>query len=283
MGLESFAALTQAQEQLLSKKYGFGSLALLSLRSLGGPIVFHAKAAQLADSSLASSLSLSAQSGSLTCKPKLSTSGSQSFSVQYSASAALTLSGLASLDTSGVSTGQVTALIKHKRATAEITVSHPKAVKVTAVAGKKKCGLGLEVEYNHAAGRVVTYNFLKYWKSKGNVVVLKHISSDALHYAPGDFLLSYYTRATPKTQIAAKASLNWALKDVSIEFGADYKHSDDVTLRGKVDSQGRLAAGVTKAFSKGVEVTIGTEVDAKRAAQAGVSDYRFGARVDLEI
>ena len=283
MGLESYSSLTKPQEHLLAKKYCFGSLAFLSLHSLGGPIAFKAKAAQQADSSVVSSISLSVKSASLTCKPKLSNSGSQSFSLQYPASSALTIRALALRSPDGVSSGQVTALIKHKHATAEITVSHPQAVKVAAVVGKRKYGLGVEAEYDAAAGRVVTYNFLEYFKGKGCRVVLQHVSTDALHYKPGDFLLSYYTRASKTTHIAAKAMMNWERKDVSIEFGADYKHSDSVTLRGKIDSQGRLAAGMTKSFGEGVEVSVGTEVDSRRAAHTGVSDYRFGARVDIAI
>lgn len=283
MGLESYTSLTKPQENLLAKKYCFGSLAFLSLQSIGGPAVFKAKAAQQADSSVVSSLSLSIKSASLTWKPKLSNSGSQSFSLQYPASSALTVRALVSRSPDGVSTGQVTALIKQKHAIAEITVSHPEAVKVAAVVGKKKYGLGLEAKYDVSAKRVVTYNFLEYFKGKRCRVVLQHISTDALHYKPGDFLLSYYTRASEKTHIAAKAMMNWGRKDVAIEFGADYKHSDSVTLRGKIDSEGRLAAGLTKSFGKDVEVSVGTEVDSRRAAHTGVSDYRFGARVDIAI
>jgi len=182
-----------------------------------------------------------------------------------------------------MASAQVTALVKQKSAKAEVTVSHPPAVKVAVVAGKKSYGVGVEAEYEGAAGRLVTYNFLQYYKGKDFRVVLKHVSTDALHYTPGDFHLSYFSRTSPKTQLAAKALLTWASKAISIEFGASHQYSEDVTLRGKVDSQGQMAAGVTKSFGKDVQVSIGTEVDAKKAAQMGVSDYHFGARVDIAI
>lgn len=283
MGLEGFCCLTKPQEHLLSKKYCFGSLALLSLHSAGGPVVFKAKAAQQPDSSVSASTSLSVKAGAVTFSPKLSTTGSKSLSFSYSASSSLMLRALASLSSSDQASAQVTAVVKQKLAKAEITASHPPAVKVAVVTGKKCCGVGVEAEYEVAAGRVVTYNFLQYYKGKDFRVVLKHLSTDALHYTLGDFHLSYYSRTSPKTQLAAKALLNWASKDICIEFGATYEHSGDVTLRAKVDSQGRLAAGVTKAIGKDVMVSMGTEVDAKKAAQMGVSDYHFGARVDIEI
>lgn len=72
-GLDSFSSLTKPQENILSKKYCFGSLTLLSLRSIGGPIVFQAKAAQQTNASLSASTSLSVKAGAVTCSPKLST------------------------------------------------------------------------------------------------------------------------------------------------------------------------------------------------------------------
>ena len=283
MGLESFASLTKAQEDLLSKKYCFGSLALLKMHSLGGPIVFKAKSAHHSDASVDASTSLSIKPASLTLTTKLSTSGPKSLSVIYPASSAFTTRVTAILSPSGTASGEISGTYSHKHLQTDVTVKYPHALKVSAVGGKKEHGVGLEAEYNAASGRFVTYNFLKYLKGKNYRVVLKHVSTDELQYKPGEIWLSYYGKTGTKTKIGAKAALNWETKNVEIEFGAAYQHSENLTLRGKLNSQGKVAAAVTKGVGKGLDVSLGTEVDIRKAAHLGVSDYNIGARVDIEL
>ena len=283
MGLESFAGLSQKQEDLLSKKYCFGALALVRLVSKGGPITFSAKTAQLPDSSLTSSASLQIKESKLTCRPKVYSSGTRSFQLEYEASDSLKLKGDISLPASNDPKLTFSGEYSDQGLRCKAAITNPTAIKVTATAGKDTSGFGVDGQFDLAKNRFVTYNFLKYWGGDRYRVVAKHQSLNKDKYEWGDFALSYYSTTSEKTTVAAKAVFNWPRKAAFIEFGGVYQFAKDVKVRGELNSHGVVGVGVSKEFGDRVQVSLATQVDSQKAASLGVSDYRLGTRVDINL
>lgn len=283
MGLESFSSVTEEQESLLQKKYCFGSLALFRLRSEAPQIAFRAKASQQRDSTVSASAALEVKEGKVTCSPKFYTNNTRSLSVEYEAAENLKFKGKCTLVPTEPVNTVFSAEFANDQVRALFALSNPSTAQFTSTFGCKTSGVSVDTKFDLAKNRFTTYNFLAYWAAKNNVLALKHESTHEDEYAWGDFVLSYFCETSEKTKVGAKATLNWHWKDTTIDFGGSYKYSPDVELRGKLNNHGLIAAGITKAFSDAVKVTLAVQVDSQKAAHAGTSDYLLGARVDLNL
>ena len=283
MVVDSFSGQTLKQEQLLAKKYNYFSWALLSLASKTNK-TFKARLAQNSDGSVAAATSLEVSHKELKVKPKLRSSGAGRLTVEYEANKNLKLKGEVNAQTTSDKwDGSLSAEFLKDHQRAKLALKYPLAAQLTATGEQGDWAWGLDLKYDQAAERFTTYNLLGSWSKDNCRLVFKHVGLDKTKYAFGNWVYSYYHRVSDKTVIGSSVKVNWPDKETFIEFGGVHQQTPDLELRAKVDSKGILAAGLTKSSTSELKFSLAAQVDAKKAAQAGVSDYQFGVRLDFSV
>lgn len=283
MVVDSFSGLTLKQEQLFTKKYSYFSWVLINLVSKANK-TFKARIAQNSDGSVAASTSLEMPHEHLKLRPKLRSSGAGRLTVEYEASKNLKLKGEVNAQAGGEKLdGSASAEYLQDHLRAKVALKYPLAAQLTATGEQGQWAWGLDFKYDQAAQRFTTYNLLCGWSKDNCRLVFKHVGLDKTKYAFGDWVYSYYHKVSEKTTLGSSVKVNWPAKETYIEFGGVYQQTPDLELRGKVDSKGIFAAGLTKTSSSELKFSVAAQVDAAKAAQTGVSDYQFGVRLDFSV
>ena len=279
--VDSFSGQTLKQEQLLSKKYNFLSWALINLVSKEDK-TFKARIAQNNDGSIAGSTSLEMPYKRRVLKYKLRASGAGRLAVEYT-KRSLKLKGEVNAQPASEKwDGSVSAEYTKPHNRAKVALTYPLAAQLTATGEQGHWIWGLDLKYDQAAQRLTTYDFLGSWNKRLFKFVFKHVSVDKTKYAFGDWVYSYYQSAG-RMKLGSSIIVNWPTKETFLEFGGVYKQADDLKFRAKVNSKGILAAGLTKTCSANLNLSVAIQVDAKKAAKAGVSDYQLGVRLDFVV
>lgn len=283
MVVDSFAGQTLKQEQLLNKKYSFFSWALINLVSKANK-TFKARLAQNNDGSVAASASLEVPHKQLVIRDKFRASGAGRLTVEYEASKNLKLKGEVNAQLASEKwDGSLSAEFLQDHHRAKVALKYPLAAQLTATGEQGEWVWGLDFKYDQAAQRFTTYNLLGGWSKDNCRLMFKHVGLDKTKYAFGDWIYSYYHKISEKTTLGSSVIVNWPTKETYIEFGGVHQQASDLELRGKVDSKGILAAGLTKTCSNELKLSVAAQVDAKKAATAGVSDYQLGVRLDFSV
>lgn len=283
MVVDSFSGQTLKQEQALSKKYNYFSWVLLNLVSKAHK-TFKARLAQNNDGSVAASTSLEVPHRHLQLRSKLRSSGAGRLTVEYEANENLKLKWEANAQTASDKwDGSVSAEFLQSHYRAKLALKYPLAAQLTATHEQGQWAWGLDLMYDQAAGRFTTYSMLGAWSNINSRLVFKHVGLDKTKYAFGDWVYSYYHLIEERTTLASSVYVNWPTKETYLEFGGVYQQAPDVELRAKVDSKGILSAGLTKTSSSLLKISLAAQVDAKKAAQTGVSDYQLGVRLDFSV
>ena len=285
MGLEGFAVLTKKQEDLLKKTYCLQTSALVTLTTNSGPFLFKARASQRPDTSSVAKASLQIKKEKITLTPKRKTDGTSMYVLEYAHNADLKMkSECRVVNTLAERAYETTVSVEYSQPKykAKLAIVEPNlAMKASATLGTEELGVAFDGKFDFAARRLVGYSFAQYWLQKQHRVVFKHVGVDKTQFALGDFFLSYFQTTSDKTAVAACIKYSHPKKETFIEFGGSHALTGDTELRGKVDSNGLLAAAFTRTFNESVKLTLATQVDVKKIVQANVSDYKFGLRLDL--
>ena len=285
MVVDSFDGQTLGQEQLLNKKYSFFSWVLVNIVTNKAYKIFKARVAQNNDGSVAASSSLELSNYEpLVIREKLRGSGAGRLSVEYNASDNLKLKGTVNAQlASDKSDGSVSAEFLHKNHRAKLALKYPLAAQLTATGQHGDWVWGLDFNYDQAAKRLTTYNLLGGWSKDNCRLMFKHVGLDKTKYAFGDWIYSYYHKISFATTLGACVTVSWPTKETYIEFGGVHQYGDGLVLRGKIDSKGILAAGLTRMYSQELRISVAAQVDAKKVAATGVSDYQLGVRLDFSV
>ena len=282
MVVDSFAGQTLKQKDVLTKKYSYFSWALVNLVSKANK-TFRARLVQNSDGAAAST-SLEIPHKDLVLRPKIRSSGDCRCSLDYAVDSKLKLKGEVNAKaTSSQLEGSVSAELVQPQLRAKASLKYPAAAQLTATAESGEWVAGFDFKYDHATQRLVTYDLLCGFNRNNCRLVFKHVGLDKSQYAMGDWVYSYYQKVSEKTVLAACVTVNWPTKATYIEFGGVYQQAPDLELRAKADSKGLIAAGLTHTASKELKLSVAAQVDAKKAAQAGVSDYLLGVRLDFAV
>mmetsp|Transcript_11236 Transcript_11236/g.34622 ORF Transcript_11236/g.34622 Transcript_11236/m.34622 type:complete len:145 (-) Transcript_11236:676-1110(-) len=90
---------------------------------------------------------------------------------------------------------------------------------------------------------------------------------------------SYYHKVSSKMQCGTEFSKASKKSDVNIAFGCQYKLDKDLTVKGKVDSEGILSASYKHKISNISTLTLASQVDTVNLAES--SKHKFGLILNL--
>mmetsp|Transcript_6258 Transcript_6258/g.9285 ORF Transcript_6258/g.9285 Transcript_6258/m.9285 type:complete len:295 (+) Transcript_6258:1391-2275(+) len=289
--LESFSGLTQKQEDLLSKYYCFGSLAILTIHTTEDKLTFHSRSALRRPETaqpMLSSAWLQYTQGQALIKAKRRTDGLSHYTLEWTPKDLIpNLKAKAECKVTyphSKTEAEPSATIEytHKNAKAKVTLAdNPTSVKASVTAGAPELGVGVDAKYDFKLGRFSAYNFAMWWNKNSSRLVLKHLGSNKSQYSIGDIQLSYYQRLSSRTTIGTLVSKNWGTRKVSMEVGGEYDYDAKTLLKGKFDSEGKVGLALQRELSPNLKFTVASEVDTKQITASALNEYKLGFRFDF--
>lgn len=75
------------------------------------------------------------------------------------------------------------------------------ALSLSAVAGTRKFGAGLDLGYNAKDSKLTTYNATAYWHEDNHQLALKHESKNSDEVALGNLVFSAYKKVSDDLQV----------------------------------------------------------------------------------
>lgn len=283
--VEGYGGLSKKQEDLLRLGYCFRSLATVTLLTNASPLTFKARAAQKVEGNVLASTSLKMVQDKFTFTPKRRTDGMAQYSLEYAANAETKARAEAkTTEKAGTKSTEITVSAEYRGADFVVKAAgvHPNpALKLSGTWQKTNHGVGFDGKFLASSSRFVNYNFATWYASNDQWVVFKHNGSDANKYALGELVLSYYREVAPTTHLAGLAKFHIPSKSTYLEFGGDYKWSDSITLRGKVNSSGLLGLGLTRKILATLNLTLGAQFDTTKLRTDSITGYKFGFKLDF--
>lgn len=81
--------------------------------------------------------------------------------------------------------------------------------------------------------------------------------------------------------LGAEVKANWENRSTGITVGGDYRYDEKTLLKGKLNSDGKLAGALVRNLNRDMKFTIAAEVDANRMTNSTINDFRLGFRLDF--
>lgn len=283
--VEGYGNLTKKQEDLFRLGYCFKSLATVTLLTNASPLTFKARAAQKVEGNVLASTSLKMVHDKVTFTPKRRSDGLVQHTLEYAANPDLKAKAEAkTTEKAGVKNTEITVSAEYRGEDFVVKAAgvHPNpALKLSGTWQRNDHGVGFDGKFLASSSRFVNYNFATWYVTKDQWVVIKHNGSDATKYALGEVALSYYRDVGAGTHVAGLAKFHIPSKSVFLEFGGDYKWSDAVTMRGKVNSSGLLGLGLTRKLLPTLSLGLGAQFDTTKLRTDAITAYKFGFKLDF--
>ncbi|CAG9333757.1 unnamed protein product [Blepharisma stoltei] len=289
--LENYSGLTKKQEDLLKTHYCFDSFGLINLNLVQNDYTFHTRASAKHPNALAPILAstwLQLRKNNMSLKSKLRTDGLSHFIYETTPKSIIENTKLkAEWKTSqvkGVQNTEPSATIEfsNPNAKAKLTfVENPLQLKGNLTLGKPQYGIGFDGKFDLVSQKLTGYNLALWFFRKHSKIVLKHIGTNAEELALGNIEFSFYQKLSPLAHFGSKIITKARGGETSIEFGGDYKYSDDTLLKAKLNTEGKLGLALSKQLSKSLRFSLGSEIDTKEIAANRFHDYKLGFRLDF--
>ena len=145
-------------------------------------------------------------------------------------------------------------------------------------------GFGLSTEIDIAKKRLSVYDAALWWFDPTNRFVLSHNSSDKTSYKLGTLAFSAFHSLGETTQIAAGLNYNHgAEKDaIQLNLGMERAISDRANIKMRLSSDGQFALALKQKLCENVFLQTCGNINAKKAASAGLDSYQFGWKIKIE-
>jgi hypothetical protein len=153
--------------------------------------------------------------------------------------------------------------------------------KAQATFGKPEVGAGVDVAFHSGEGRFHAYNAAFWFAFENSMLCFKHVSKNKTAYELGDFVHTYYRKISDKTSVGGRLTTNLASKSSAFEFGGEHKPTDEITLKGKVASDGKMGLSYSNQVNSGTKITVATLLDTLKITRTGITDYSMGFRIEF--
>jgi hypothetical protein len=282
--LENFSGLTRPQEDLLKKYYCFGSLALVNVNVVNDKFTFHTRLSERHSENPRASAWLQFKNDFLLVKGKKRNDKFSHYKLELTPSKLLQ-NVKAMFECKLVADGSpVDATLnveynyeKFKTKLSYLTAKN--ALRLQETFGTGERGLGLDVKLDVESLSVSDHVTAFWWFKNNTRLVLKHVGKSFSTF--GDFEVSYLHGVSDVANIASKVVTKWASRITSVEVGGDYKYDENTWLKGKLNSDGRLALAVTRTVTPNLRASVATELAAQSLLAHHSDNYRFGLRFDF--
>jgi len=162
--------------------------------------------------------------------------------------------------------------VEYKHDLAAVTTSvdygHPNGstLKASAVVGSQGFSLGADVEYAFGNGSTTDSRLVEFDTTVGYSTTEFDVFATGKLQNDKDaniIQLSYFHRVNPDLQVATDVSFDTANADAKpkLALAAQYKLEADTTLKGKVDTAGKLGLSFQQRFNKNAKFTISSTFD----------------------
>ena len=282
--LHSYSSLTKNQENLLHKKYCFGSQSLLNLNISKDDFTFHSRIAQKADQTILGSTWAGISSDYFSLKHKRSTDKYSRYKLEITPKQFVQdLKVICDCKLWGGSEPRkdpsVGVEYAHEKATGRVayhTASSVLAVRLTA--GRPEYGVGLKAKADVANVSLTALTAALWWIKGNSSLVVRHTGKG---FQLGSLELSYYQELNPSTRLASRVNTDLKSAATHIEVGGDYKLDESTVAKAKINSGGNIGLAFSRELSKNLTATLATEIKTHSIVEHSDSDYKFGFRFDF--
>lgn len=282
--LETFSNLTRPQEDLLKKYYCFGSLALVNVNVVNDKFTFHTRLSERHSENPRASAWLQFKNDFLLVKGKKRNDKFSHYKLELTPTKLVEnvkamfecklLPGGGPVDaTLNVELNSE----KFKGKLSYLTAKH--ALRLQQTFGTGERGLGLEVKLDTENLSLTDHTSAFWWFKNNSRLVLKHVGKSLTDI--GDIEVSYLHGVNELANIASKVVTKWSSRLTTVEVGGDYKYDQNTWLKGKMNSDGRLALAVTRTVTPNLRASVATELTAQSLLAQHAENYRFGVRFDF--
>lgn len=281
--LDNFSGLTRPQEDLLKKYYCFGSLALLNINLTQENLTFHTRASERSGQHPRSSAWLQYKNDLFLLKAKRRSDRLSHYKLELTPSKFIQNFKAVfecKLEEGKEVDSSVNFEYSHEKAKGKVSyLNATKTVRVQGTAGKPETGFGLDTKVSTESWNL-TNHVEAFWFFKNSArLVLKHVGKDLKGL--GSFEVSYLHEVSSKANLASKVATDWHTRKTSIEVGGDLKYDDNTWLKGKVNSEGKIALALTRIVAKNLRTSIATELPAASLLSNHPDRFKLGFRVDF--
>jgi hypothetical protein len=282
--LETFSNLTRPQEDLLKKYYCFGSLALLNVNIVNDKFTFHTRLSERHSEHPRASAWLQFKNDLVSVKAKKRNDRFSHYRLEVTPSKLSqylkAMFECKLLPEGGSTDASLNVEYNHERCKTKWSYLTAKnLVRLQANLGRGDYGLGLEAKLD-LDSLAISEHVLAFWWFKGNSrLVTKHLGK--AFDQVGDFEVSYLHGVSETATLASKVVTRWASRSTSLEVGGEYKYDGNTLLKGKVNSDGRLALALSKSVTPTLRVSAASELSASSLLTNHADTYKFGLRFDF--
>jgi hypothetical protein len=107
------------------------------------------------------------------------------------------------------------------------------------------------------------------------------VSKSKTEYQLGDLVSCYYRKISDQTAVAGRVTTNLGSRTTALEFGGEHRPYDGVTLKGKIDSAGKLGVSYSSQINAGLKLTVASLFDTLKITRSSIADYSLGFRLEF--
>jgi hypothetical protein len=281
--LDNFSGLTRPQEDLLKKYYCFGSLALLNLNLSRDNFTFHTRVSERQGQQSRASAWLQYKTDLFLLKAKRRNDRlshyklevtPQKFIPNFKAVFECKLEEGKEVDSSA------NFEYSHEKVKGKLSyLTASKTLRLQGTAGKAENGFGLDTKVNTESWTVSSH-VEALWLFKNSArLVLKHVGKDLASI--GSFEASYLHAVNNSANIGSKVTSDWQSRKTSLEVGGDFAYDSSTWVKGKVNSDGKLALALTRLVANNLRTSVATEVTVASLLSNNSDSFKLGVRVDF--
>jgi hypothetical protein len=281
--LDNFSGLTRPQEDLLKKYYCFGSLALLNINLARENLTFHTRASERSGQHPRASAWLQYKTDLFLLKAKRRNDRLSHYKLELTP--AKLVANLKAVFECKLEEGKevdssVNLEYSHEKAKGKVSyLNASKTLRVQGTAGKPETGFGLDTKVSTESWNL-TSHVEAFWFFKNSArLVLKHVGKDLKGL--GSFEASYLHEVNANANLASKVVNDWQSRKTSIEVGGDFKYDEKTWVKGKVNSDGKIALALTRIVTNNLRTSVASELSAAGLLSNHSDSFKLGFRVDF--